>query len=119
MMLFIAIGVFFIVHGSMILSKTNLTNYNMAAGEALTASQIKASDMPEEQKERLSYTRKTDQRRGAICGIIMIVATIVGLVMLFVPEYQNELFWLAWPIGGLCCGIACLLITAITGESSE
>ncbi len=119
MMLFIAIGAFFIVHGSILLSKTNIDNYNMAAGEALTASQIKASDMPEEQKERLSYTRKTDQRRGAICGIIMIVATIVGLVMLFVPEYQNELFWLAWPIGGLCCGIACLLITAITGESSE
>lgn len=46
----------------------------------------------------------------------MIVASIVGLVMLFVPHYQNDLFWLAWPIGGLLCGLVSLLMKGFSHE---
>lgn len=58
----------------------------------------------------LRPVNKADRQIGAICGIIMIVATIAGLVMLFVPQYFTPLFWLAWPIGGMLCGIAALII---------
>ena len=47
-----------------------------------------------------------------------IIATIAGLVMLFVPTYSyaQSLFWLAWPIGGLLCGIVSLLMKAFDSE---
>ncbi len=109
MLTLIAIGVRFIIHGSMTLSKINLDSYNMAASEVLSAHEIKASDLPEEQKYTLQSARRSSKRIGAICGTIMIIATIAGLVMLFVPQYQTALFWLAWPIGGLLCGIVSIL----------
>lgn len=110
MLVLIAIGVRFIVHGGLILGKTNIAEYNKAAGEVLSAQEIEAMDVPPEQKQELMWTYKQDKRVGSACGIIMIIATIAGLVMLFVPQYQSAYFWLAWPIGGLLCGIAALLI---------
>ncbi len=119
MLVFISIGVFLIVHGSMTLGKTNISNYNTAAGEVMTAAEIESSDLSDTEKARLMSVHKTDKRKGAICGIIMLIATVAGLVMLFVPGYQSPLFWLAWPIGGICCGIVSLLMTAITGEDTS
>lgn len=110
MLLLIATGVHFIVHGSMILAKVNVETYNIAAGEVLSAYELERSDMPEGQKQELRFVRQNEKKIGAICGTIMLVATIVGLVMLFVPGYQNSLFWLAWPIGGILCGITSILI---------
>lgn len=109
MLAFIAIGVRFIIHGGMTLNKINLDNYNMAASEVLSAHEIKTSDLPEDQKHTLQSARQSSKRIGAVCGTIMIIATIAGLVMLFVPQYQTALFWLAWPIGGLICGIVSIL----------
>ena len=110
MLLMIAIGTRFIIHGSMMLNKVNIANYNLAAGEVMSAHDIETANLPETQKQELMTAHHKDKRVGAVCGTIMIVATIVGLVMLFVPGYQSHLFWLAWPIGGLLCGIASLLI---------
>ncbi|MDN5633831.1 MAG: XRE family transcriptional regulator, partial [Bifidobacterium mongoliense] len=47
-----------------------------------------------------------------VCGIIMLVATIVGLWMLFAgtPGHDGASmvggvpFWIPWPIGGVLCG---------------
>lgn len=108
MLVCIAIGVRFIVHGSMMLSRTNIAAYNMAAGEMLEAHEIEQLNVNAEQKANLMAQHRSDKRIGAVCGTIMLLATIAGLVMLFVPGYQ--IFWLAWPIGGMLCGIACLLI---------
>lgn len=110
LLLFIAVGVRFIVHGSLILGKTNIEAYNLAAGEVLSAQEIESMNLPVEQKQELMYAHKQDKRIGSVCGIIMILATIVGLVMLFVPSYQSAYFWMAWVVGGLLCGIAALLI---------
>lgn len=110
MLLLIAVGVRFIIHGALTLGKTNIEEYNKAAGEVLTAQEIESLDMGPEQKQELLIAQKQEKRIGAVCGIIMIVATIVGLVMLFVPEYRNDYFWLSWAIGGLLCGVATLLI---------
>lgn len=114
MLILVAIGGFFIVHGSMTLAKTNLANYNMAAGEVLSASEIESMDVTPERKSELMNAYKQDKRKGSLCGIIMLIATIAGLVMLFVPGYQNTLFWLAWPIGGIICGVVSLTLDAIS-----
>lgn len=53
---------------------------------------------------------KSDKRTGVVCGAIMMLATIAGLLMLFIPGPQTPYFWLVWPIGGLPCGISAVLI---------
>lgn len=113
MMICIATGVRFIVHGGMTLSRTNIANYNLAAGEVMDASEIEQANIPPEQKRELLAYHRQDKRIGAVCGTIMIVATIIGLMLLFLPMADGSvmpLFWLPWPIGGLLCGIAALLI---------
>ncbi len=106
----IAFGVRSIVYGGMMLARLNVANYNEAAAEVLASSEIESLELPQEQKEKLQEYSKRDQRIGAICGFIMIIATIAGLVMLFVPEYQTPLFWMAWVIGGLLCGAVSTLM---------
>lgn len=102
MLVFIAVGAGLIVYGSMMYGRMNIANYNRSAGEVLEAHEIESAPLTDEQKRELLQTHATDKRIGAICGCIMIIATIAGLVMLFVPTYSyaQSLFWLAWPIGG-------------------
>lgn len=55
-----------------------------------------------------------------MCGVIMLVATIVGLSAMFLaaPWATEHViariivanFWLAWVIGGLACGISALMM---------
>lgn len=119
MMACIAVGVRFIVHGSMTLSRVNVSEYNRAAAEALDAREIAAASLPPEQKSELLEAHREEKMIGAVCGIIMLVATAIALLMMFsavasgVDDYSHGLitvFWLPWPIGGLCCGIAALAI---------
>ena len=69
------------------------------------------------------------KKLGAVCGVIMIVATIVGLALLFAPVFSAPnmdswtpegtsamWFWVAWPVGGLVCGIVTLLWEAFDRE---
>lgn len=69
------------------------------------------TDFPDDERRNKEYFEgfgresAADRRIGGICGAIMLIATIAGLFMLFVPAYQNSLFWLSWPIGGLLCGV--------------
>lgn len=110
MLVCIAVGAFFIVHGGMMLARTNLANYNMAAAEVLESHEIAQASLPPEKKEEMLKTKSIDRKIGALCGAIMMIATIVALVMLFVPGYQEPLFWMAWPIGGILCGIVSVLM---------
>ena len=59
---------------------------------------------------------RRDRVTGGLCGAVMLVATLVGLVMLFVPGYQTPLFWLAWPIGGITCGVVSCLTSAFVAD---
>lgn len=47
-----------------------------------------------------------EKRVGAICSIIMMISSAAGLLLLF---FGNWYFWLAWPIGALCCAAAAAL----------
>ncbi len=126
MLALIAAGVFFIVHGSMMLARTNIAQYNLKAAEVLESHEIATANIPEAEKQELLRTQKADKRIGAICGVIMIIATIVALLMLFLPMAGSDvesyrtgpiaLFWLPWPIGGLLCGIATILIKGFSNK---
>lgn len=122
MMLCIAVGVFLIVHGAMTLGRTNIAEYNANAAEHMEVSDIEAAKVPDEAKQEMLNTKRLDQKVGAVCGTIMILATAIALLMLFWPmatgtveDYTSgtiAFFWLPWPIGGLLCGIAAMLIKA-------
>ena len=103
MLAFIACGVWLLVYGGIIHGLTNVENYN--------------KERADEQWER------DNPRVGFVCGIIMLVATIIGLLMLFggmaAADAGNSAlaslcayFWVAWPVGGIACAIASLAMRA-------
>lgn len=62
------------------------------------------------------YTRLS----GAIDTFIMLVATLLGLLMLFLghetgmgPGFLGFPFWLTWPVGGIICAVADAVIQVV------
>lgn len=104
-----AAGVWSIVHFAMLLGRTNLASYNDEAAEVLSDDEIDA--LPDERRRAaLRSSKRTGKAVGAACGIIMMLATVAGLVLLLVPEVQSPYFWLSWAVGGLLCGVASVAI---------
>ena len=126
----VAIAVWFIVNTSMMYSRTNLAEYNQNAIDELELEDIAKAAVEEERKKALlaAHGIKTRKQRltSNLCGIIMIVASIAGLVMLFWPiaqgvdpddvDWRSNLFWMAWVVGGLCCGIVALAVNAFVDD---
>lgn len=126
----VAIAVWFIVNTSMMYSRTNLAEYNQNAIDELELEDIAKAAVDEERKKALlaAHGIKTRKQRltSNLCGIIMIVASIAGLVMLFWPiaqgvdpddvDWRSNLFWMAWVVGGLCCGIVALAVNAFVDD---
>ena len=76
----------------------------------------------EAEKERAAGHDFYDNLTGTVCGIIMSLATITALCLLFLGPWMlhddwssvgSGLFWLPWPIGGVLCGIASLIIQLV------
>ena len=122
LMLFIALGVWWIVRGGMLLGRTNVAEYNKSVAEDLEVEDIVSAELDEARREALLAQKKHGKKLGAVCGVIMIVATIVGLALLFAPVFSAPnmdswdpegtsamWFWVAWPVGGLLCGVVTLL----------
>ena len=61
---------------------------------------------PEQVRAYFDARGRKDKLIGGVCAIIMIVATIVGLCLLFGTPVYSPYFWMAWVVGALCCGIA-------------
>ena len=74
-----------------------------------------ASIVGEERAAKVLARTRRGKLIGAICGIIMILATIVGLCLMF---YGEPLFWISWMVGGLLCGIAGIIPVLIESLSS-
>lgn len=108
MLSLVAPGVATIVHVGMRKGLMDINDYNKEAEK--------------ERREREGEQDFYDKLIGTVCGVIMIIATIIGLVLLFAGEPVDEmdwdrgwqtgqgLFWIAWPIGAMLCGIATLVI---------
>lgn len=105
-LMLVACGVAAIVYGGMHFGRLNLAEYNKAAEQ--------------EYREAKGLNDSYDMVNGAICGTIMMIATIVGLTMLFgFDGGPRGLFWLSWVIGGLLCGISSVIIEAVKTSRSR
>ncbi len=112
-LLLCAPGVFGFVYCGMRYSLLNINAYNKAAED----------DRKEHAGEQDVYVKLT----GAVCGIIMLIATVIGLCLLFLnpaalrgdwsavgsSAADGAMFWLPWPIGGVLCGVAALAIQLV------
>lgn len=126
----IAAAVWVFVNAGMLHSRMNLSEYNQNAIDELELEDIANAAIDEQRKKALlaAHGIKTRKQRltGNLCGIIMIAASIVGLVMLFWPlaqgidpddvDWTGNLFWMAWVVGGLCCGIVALAVNAFVED---
>ncbi|WP_288923224.1 helix-turn-helix transcriptional regulator, partial [uncultured Bifidobacterium sp.] len=106
MLLCVAAGVFCFIYFGIRYGMMNIDSYNHEA----------ESERREREREAQGGDFY-DKLTGLVCGIIMLIATVVGLWMLFTGGpidgggherwlSGNGLFWLAWPIGGILCGVA-------------
>ncbi len=125
LLFFIALGVWNIIHYGMLLGRVNVAEYNRSVAEELEVEDIVSAPLDDERREALLASRRADQKIGAVCGAIMIVATIIAFVLLFAPVLSSPdpdafeplgtssaWFWAAWPIGGMICGIVTILMKA-------
>lgn len=113
------------VYFGIMLSRTNLDQRNANIANELEYEEIARAQIDEEVKSELLKKHRANAKTSAVCGSIMIVATIVGLALLFAPvlscpdpsSFEPEgtsamWFWAAWPAGGMLCGIVALLMEA-------
>ena len=109
MLALIALGVGLIIHGAIWGSRVDVEEYNIDALSELTEEEV-ASIVGEERAALVLKKVRNSRKYGSICGIIMMVATIVGLCCLFWGSYAGngflgKYFWMAWMIGGMLCAI--------------
>ena len=129
LLLFVAAGVWFIVRYGMLLGRVNVAEYNKSAAGELEVEDILNAQVNDEVREALLTKKRHQSKVGAVCGAIMIVATVVGLGLLFAPvltapdpsSFEPEgtsamWFWLAWPAGGMLCGVVTVLMEAFGKE---
>lgn len=129
LMLFIALGVWSIVRYGMLLGRLNIAEYNKSVVENLEVEDIVNAEIDEARREAFLLRKRRGDKLGAICGVIMIVATIIGMALLFAPVLTSPdpsgwspegssamWFWVAWPVGGMLCGIVSLIWEAFGRE---
>ena len=106
LLLCVSIATFGFIYGGIYCGRINIKKYNLDAATDLPKEDVApvysraGVEYPEKQAEAGKFI-------GLLCGIIMLVATAIGLLLLFIPHY--EYFWLVWPIGGISCGIVSML----------
>ena len=83
LMYLITIGVFIIVYSGKMKDKFNIEKYN--------------NENTEEYKE-------IENKVGKICGVIMLITTIIFLVWGFTLDMW-KINWVVYPVGGILCGI--------------
>ncbi len=95
-----ALGVWFIVRASLLYRRTDLKSYNHDSLADMDSDQIDELDDPKMREKAMSMKHENGNY-----GAIMLIATAVGLMLLFVPVFHAQSwFWLAWPLGGMICG---------------
>lgn len=91
----VAVGASLLTYGGIIKDKYNVDKYNKEIKE-------------QEKKE------KNGDLVGKICGVIMLVSTMIALVSLLVFNWSY--FWIVFVVGGLLCGIAAIIFSG-TGKN--
>ena len=103
LLLGVALGVWSFIFTGIRFSRLDVNQYNKTS----------ETEREQAQHEEDFYGRL----KGSISGIIMLLATIVGIVLLFTGNHfgvwAGSYFWLAWPIGGILCGIVSMIIDMV------
>jgi len=98
-------GTFVLVRGGIMAGRIDVEEYNLDALSELTEEEV-ASIVGEERAAKALAKIRHNRAIGSACAIIMILASIVGLCLMF---YGEPFFWMAWMVGGLLCGVAALV----------
>ena len=108
-----AAGFCFIMSG-MTHDKVNVDKYNREAEEE-SAREGRSVPHPTMSESDRFYRRLT----SAICGVIMLLATVIALLMLFLGTAGSDVdawmkvFWVPWPIGGVLCGVVGIIVPLV------
>jgi hypothetical protein len=110
----VAVGVGLIVYAGVVDSRMDVEAYNISALEELSEEEI-ASIVGEERAPKVLEKVRASKRSGAVCGVIMLLATAVALPLMFWATWYGEpfwrqYFWIPWMVGGLLCGVASIAI---------
>lgn len=124
-MVLAAAATWLFVYFGIMFSRTKVDERNANIANELEYEEIARAKIDDDVKNALLEKHRAGAKANAVCGSIMIVATIAGLAMLFAPalscpdpsSFEPEgtsamWFWTAWPIGGMLCGIVTLLMNA-------
>lgn len=93
-MLFITVAVTILVYAGMQKDKYNIKEYNL----------MHDTESEEYKKGKLI---------GAVCGTLMMSSTIIYIIVGFVAGEWGMPTIVVFPVGGICCGIASVIINAI------
>lgn len=110
----VAAAVFCFIMSGMTHDKVNVDKYNREAGEE-SVREGRSVPHPTMSESDRFYSRLT----GAICGVIMLLATVVALLMLFLGMAGSDVdawmkvFWVPWPIGGVLCGVVGIIVPLV------
>lgn len=63
------------------------------------------------QTAREQHPTQHDKVVGAVCGAVMLTATAVFMLLGFIGDYWHPA-WVAFPVGGIICGIINLILNA-------
>lgn len=86
--------------------RLNVESYNLEIAESMSYQAIDEVIDPV-LREQMRLHKRRNALSGTLCSICILVATIVGLILLF---SDNEYFWLSWAIGGISCGIVAAIV---------
>lgn len=89
--LIIAVATMIIVYAGLQKDKYNIEKYNQL-------------------NNKTSEIYKKDSLTGAVCGCIMMIATILYLIAAFLGGEWGMPSVVVFPVGGICCGIASIII---------
>lgn len=114
----VAAAVFCFIMSGMTHDKVNVDKYNREAEEE-SVREGRSVPHPTMSESDRFYSRLT----GAICGVIMLLATVVALLMLFLGMAGSDVdawmkvFWVPWPIGGVLCGVVGIIVPLVKEAS--
>lgn len=66
-------------------------------------------DIKKYNKENSLYSKNEFDKVGKYCGVIMIIATIIYLLISFIFNLW-AISWIVFPVGGMLCGIVSILL---------
>lgn len=89
--LIIAVATMIIIYAGLQKDKYNIEKYNQL-------------------NNKTSEAYKKDSLTGAVCGCIMMIATILYLIAAFLGGEWGMPSIVVFPVGGICCGIASIII---------